>query len=102
MSKIGRNDPCPCGSSKKYKKCCLEKHENERGLGYRAGLEVQNAIEAGYRSLAAERFSTIAKNTVWNWGMPVLRIRLFINSGWNTAVDFFAYFQIRIQAFWKT
>lgn len=23
-SKIGRNDPCPCGSSKKYKKCCLE------------------------------------------------------------------------------
>ncbi|PCC69059.1 SEC-C motif-containing protein [Nannocystis exedens] len=20
--KIGRNDPCPCGSGKKYKKCC--------------------------------------------------------------------------------
>ena len=23
--KIGRNDPCPCGSGKKYKKCCLYK-----------------------------------------------------------------------------
>ena len=23
--KIGRNDPCPCGSGKKYKKCCLIK-----------------------------------------------------------------------------
>ena len=23
MSKIGRNAPCPCGSGKKYKKCCL-------------------------------------------------------------------------------
>jgi hypothetical protein len=23
MSKFGRNDPCPCGSGKKYKKCCL-------------------------------------------------------------------------------
>jgi len=23
MKKIGRNDPCPCGSGKKYKKCCL-------------------------------------------------------------------------------
>ena len=23
--KLGRNDPCPCGSGKKYKKCCLEK-----------------------------------------------------------------------------
>ncbi len=21
-SKVGRNDPCPCGSQKKYKKCC--------------------------------------------------------------------------------
>jgi hypothetical protein len=26
--KIGRNDPCPCGSGKKYKKCC-------HGLSYR-------------------------------------------------------------------
>jgi hypothetical protein len=24
-AKIGRNDPCPCGSGKKYKKCCMEK-----------------------------------------------------------------------------
>jgi len=21
--RVGRNDPCPCGSGKKYKKCCL-------------------------------------------------------------------------------
>jgi len=21
-SEVGRNDPCPCGSGKKYKKCC--------------------------------------------------------------------------------
>lgn len=25
--KIGRNDPCPCGSGKKYKKCCLTKDD---------------------------------------------------------------------------
>ena len=25
MTKIGRNEPCPCGSGKKYKKCCLLK-----------------------------------------------------------------------------
>jgi len=23
-NKVGRNDPCPCGSGKKYKKCCLQ------------------------------------------------------------------------------
>jgi preprotein translocase subunit SecA len=22
MPKVGRNDPCPCGSGKKYKNCC--------------------------------------------------------------------------------
>ena len=25
IEKIGRNDPCPCGSGKKYKKCCYGK-----------------------------------------------------------------------------
>ncbi len=25
MHKVGRNDPCPCGSGKKFKKCCEEK-----------------------------------------------------------------------------
>lgn len=23
--KVGRNDPCPCGSGKKFKNCCIEK-----------------------------------------------------------------------------
>lgn len=23
--RVGRNDPCPCGSGKKYKKCCMAK-----------------------------------------------------------------------------
>ena len=30
-NKVGRNDPCPCGSGKKYKKCC--------GLNSKLGLE---------------------------------------------------------------
>jgi hypothetical protein len=29
----GRNDPCGCGSGKKYKKCCLTKH-----------LKIRNAL----------------------------------------------------------
>jgi len=31
MAKPGRNDPCPCGSGKKYKKCCLTNDEAEKG-----------------------------------------------------------------------
>ncbi|MFZ2448170.1 MAG: SEC-C metal-binding domain-containing protein [Syntrophobacteraceae bacterium] len=30
VSHTKRNDPCPCGSGKKYKKCCLPKHEEAR------------------------------------------------------------------------
>jgi tetratricopeptide (TPR) repeat protein len=29
MAKISRNAPCPCGSGKKYKKCCLLRKEAE-------------------------------------------------------------------------
>ena len=27
MAKFKRNDPCPCGSGNKYKKCCLKKYQ---------------------------------------------------------------------------
>lgn len=30
--KIGRNDPCPCGSGKKYKKCCMGRPEHHDEL----------------------------------------------------------------------
>ncbi len=29
--RIGRNEPCPCGSGKKYKKCCLNKAQPVSG-----------------------------------------------------------------------
>ena len=30
MIKVGRNDLCPCGSGKKYKKCCMNKESKEK------------------------------------------------------------------------
>jgi hypothetical protein len=38
--KIGRNEPCPCGSGKKYKKCCLRKHKKIKDL-LRGSVEFQ-------------------------------------------------------------
>src|SRR5690625_3890692 len=38
--KIGRNDPCPCGSGKKYKKCCLKK-DNVYKNKHQEPLDVQ-------------------------------------------------------------
>jgi SEC-C motif len=39
--KIGRNDPCPCGSGKKYKKCCLDKDEAARRAALAAPVAPQ-------------------------------------------------------------
>lgn len=46
--KAGRNDPCPCGSGKKYKKCCWEK---DQGIGFtaqkaEAAEQLTSAIQA--------------------------------------------------------
>jgi len=30
MEKVGRNDPCPCGSGKKFKKCCEMKQKHKK------------------------------------------------------------------------
>ncbi len=30
MERVGRNDPCPCGSGKKYKNCHMDKEEHKK------------------------------------------------------------------------
>jgi len=50
MAKIGRNDPCPCNSGKKYKKCCMASDE----AAARAARPAQStAVPARLPSLAS-------------------------------------------------
>lgn len=35
VGKAGRNDPCPCGSGKKYKKCCLMKEVQQKASQFK-------------------------------------------------------------------
>ncbi len=39
MSSIGRNDPCPCGSGRTYKRCCALK-SNGAPIGSKIGLSL--------------------------------------------------------------
>jgi hypothetical protein len=41
--KVGRNDPCPCGSGKKYKRCC-EARDRDRAASPYAGMTMQEAL----------------------------------------------------------
>lgn len=55
MSKIGRNDPCHCGSGKKYKRCCQQKDEAARRLTREANnAELRADFEAGQAAIAEQ------------------------------------------------
>ena len=55
MSKIGRNDPCPCGSGEKYKRCCQGKDEAAQRLAREASnAELQADVEAGQAAIAGQ------------------------------------------------
>ena len=64
---VGRNDPCPCGSGKKYKKCCLKK-EQQREL-------LESKLNQG-EELNDKYYSR--KEYIEKMGYPLLRIDFFI------------------------
>jgi hypothetical protein len=72
MNKIGRNDPCPCGSGKKYKKCCLEKRESGSAAATETGSftskERASAIQKLLQFASGPEFETdrdIAASLFW-------------------------------------
>ena len=52
MPRTGRNDPCPCGSGKKYKLCCLEK---DRAAEFATAVRQRVALQAQKDNQAAQR-----------------------------------------------
>ena len=58
-TKIGRNDPCPCGSGKKYKHCCRETTEAQA----RVPSPVQGAPDAPVHT--PHRADTREDTAVW-------------------------------------
>ena len=46
MTKPGRNDPCPCGSGQKYKRCCQPKDEEAASAALKAAAEARAAEAA--------------------------------------------------------
>lgn len=61
-SKVGRNDPCPCGSGKKFTKCCLgeESAPHARGLAAKALAEIKEGLE-GRRFESLEEANNVAR-----------------------------------------
>jgi hypothetical protein len=60
VKEIGRNDPCPCGSGKKYKKCCLGT-EKDPLLKVRTQIVKCSICEKNFDSNIAGTFQSIEK-----------------------------------------
>jgi hypothetical protein len=61
-AKVGRNDPCPCGSGRKYKKCHLPLDEKARAVA--AGAESSHQVDLRLRTELV-RFATARFGDAW-------------------------------------
>jgi len=67
--RVGRNDPCPCGSGRKYKKCHLAADEAERSEQRQAAEERQGAGDHDLDGELARRLSRYAGERFgFEWG----------------------------------
>jgi len=60
----GRNDPCPCGSGKKFKHCCLARAQTATGITPRHRTE---AFEALLKFSRREAFDPIVEASALDW-----------------------------------
>ncbi len=65
--KVGRNDPCPCGSGKKYKKCCLKKEEEPSPdeLAWRRARRALDGLPKAMLRTASAQFGPRALEEAW-------------------------------------
>jgi len=56
MTKIGRNEPCPCGSGLKYKRCCLRKLDTGEVVSPAQQLKISLMAEIEKIHKAAEHY----------------------------------------------
>jgi tetratricopeptide (TPR) repeat protein len=61
MPKTGRNDPCPCGSGQKYKRCCMDKDQAAAHATLAAQQAERDAIQAQQRAQIEDYVTSMAE-----------------------------------------
>ncbi len=101
MSKIGRNDPCNCGSGKKYKKChgeisTIERHQ-QRFYQLKAEHEAKELQRQRQQGLGRPIISAEVNGVRF----VAIKNRLIHSAGWKTFHDFlFAYIKMAMGGDW--
>lgn len=94
MNKVGRNDPCPCGSGKKYKKChgvptarSFIVREGPPPEAVRKKMEEHQASEM-QRQQQQGLGKPIISETFQGYRLVAVGSRLYYSKGWRTFHDF--------------
>ena len=61
MKKVGRNEPCPCGSGKKFKKCCEKKMIGKRFMATKIKRSSFSQKKTGLTSFFQKNVTATAK-----------------------------------------
>src|SRR5438067_761940 len=62
MSKVGRNDPCHCGSGRKYKKCHLEADQRNRAANPMRPLDSEAGPPPAPLEIVSKQLSKLSRN----------------------------------------
>jgi hypothetical protein len=104
--KIGRNDPCFCGSGKKYKKCCLEEEKSRDRFSTNIPPEIIHKFEMDQikEKIRVEKFGKVKPNIGIEFkGKKIVAVgsRLYSSKKWKYFADFlFEYLPIVIGKEW--
>ena len=92
---INRNDPCPCGSGKKFKKCCYDKELHQSGPSSQEAESPPHGevpqppefqFKAGSFGMDGQHVSSIAclkkmENDQWDYFFLLVRPNVFFKTG---------------------
>ncbi len=86
--KIGRNNPCPCGSGKKYKKCCLQEHQSARLPQVVNQSIIDEDAQRIFRAHFNKRNGFLVRELPEDYGVDYM-VELMDNHGQTSGISFF-------------
>lgn len=101
MAKIGRNAVCPCGSRRKYKKCCGDPLKEQRSGGVRRRGTLPPEIELALKRHEAQE---LIRTQQQGLGKPIIAVKLgqhqavgvgntiYYSKNWKFFSDFLSYY----------
>ncbi len=94
MAKIGRNSPCPCGSGKKYKRCCLPVERIDRDELLRHHRRALEEFERKQRERRAKYgyVRPIISTTMKDYRLVAVGNTVHYSTTWKTVPDFLTHY----------